>query len=481
MTDVADYLALAGLPASQISNLTVVNVGGGATPGANQNEVLEDIDIILTNAPGAKVRVYEAPFNGAGNSFQPVINQMISDGVTIISNSWSYCEDQTTQSDANSIDTLFKTAAGAGITVFNAAGDTGSTCLDGSSNTIGVPADSPNATAVGGTSLTPGPGFTYGSETWWNGVTETPLSGQGGFGTSKFFTTPVYQDGFNLGTNRSIPDLSVNADPAHGVILCQQSGGGCPTGLVNGGTSGGAPTWAAFQALLNQSVGEQLGFVNPTYYGFGSTDAFHNATLMGSDFAHVGLGSPNLDALHLLLCGGQPAGAVNGTDSEVLALLPGTQLMASLLGVPADGTTAGGIEVLLKDANGNSIAGKTVTLGANSTNVGITPSSGVTSDSNGSFLFKATDLTAENVIFTATDTSDSLTLPQTATLAFLNPPATSAGIGASPSSVTANGVASSTVTVTLKDSLSRPSPGKQIILSQGGGHSNISGPSLGRD
>lgn len=94
---------------------------------------------------------------------------MIDDGVTVISNSWTYCENQTDLADVISIDSILASAAASGISVFNGAGDSGSTCLDGSPNTVAVPADSPNATAVGGSSLNSGPGLTYNGETWWDG------------------------------------------------------------------------------------------------------------------------------------------------------------------------------------------------------------------------------------------------------------------------------------------------------------------------
>jgi subtilase family serine protease len=138
------------------SNVSPVHVGGGATPGSNQDEVLLDIDDVMSAAPGAKILVYDAPFTGPGTSFQTVFNQMLTDGkVNIISNSWAYCEDQTTSADVQSIDSIFQSAEMQGISVFNGAGDSGSTCLDGSPNTISVPADSPNATAVGGSSTPP--------------------------------------------------------------------------------------------------------------------------------------------------------------------------------------------------------------------------------------------------------------------------------------------------------------------------------------
>lgn len=173
-SDVSDYLdllmeliSLLGVPPGDIgnlNNLSVVPVDGGASPGPSQSEVLLDIDDVMTAAPGAKVAVYDAPFSGGG-SFQSVLNAMISGGVNVISNSWAYCEDQTTLADVQSIDSLMQKAAVAGITVLSGAGDSGSTCLDGSPNTVAVPADSPNLTAVGGSSLTVGPGLTYGNET----------------------------------------------------------------------------------------------------------------------------------------------------------------------------------------------------------------------------------------------------------------------------------------------------------------------------
>src|SRR5208282_4989964 len=110
--------------------------------------------------------------------------------VTVISNSWAYCEDETTAADVDGIDSIFQNAAAAHVSVFNGAGDSGSTCLDGAANTVSVPADSPNATAVGGSSLITGKGFTYKSETWWNGTSDMPPTGQGGIGVSKYFGVP---------------------------------------------------------------------------------------------------------------------------------------------------------------------------------------------------------------------------------------------------------------------------------------------------
>jgi hypothetical protein len=475
-SDVSDYLNLIGPVASQIgktpgsiSNLSVTPVDGGATAGPNQSEVLLDIDDVMTIAPGARVAVYDAPFGGAG-SYQAVLNAMINAKVNVISNSWAYCEDQTTLSDVQSIDSMLQKAAVAGISVFSGAGDHGSTCLDGSPNTIGVPADSPNLTAVGGTTFTMGPGGTYGSETYWNGVNATPPTGQGGFGTSRFFAAPPYQGSAGM---RTIPDVVVNADPATGMLICQASTGGCPNGNLYGGTSLAAPTWAAFAAVLNQATGKNQGFLNPKLYPLANTSAFHTASSMGSDFTHVGLGSPNLNVIFLDLTGQTP-GAVSASNSQVAAYLKAQTVIPNLGGVPADGTSQAFVKVLLSDANGIPISGQPVTLTANNgSHATVSPPSAVSSVSNGAAIFTVTDDTPESV--TLTGTGNGVTITQTAIVPFVTPEASSAGISANPTTVNNNGIATTTITVTLKDSQGRPTPGKLVKLSQSG-NSVISGP-----
>jgi kumamolisin len=115
---------------------------------------------------------------------------------------------------------------------------------------------------------------------------------------------------------RSVPDVVASADPESGVFLCQASAGGCPTGLIYGGTSGSAPVWAAFAALLNQALGANLGAFNQAIYPLANTKAFNSPASMGSDFAHVGVGSPNLNAMKVLLAGQTP-GPASAEQSEV--------------------------------------------------------------------------------------------------------------------------------------------------------------------
>jgi hypothetical protein len=478
LSDVVNFLALTLQPAALVNNVSQVHVNGGASAGANQAEVLIDIDVLLTGASGANVAVYDAPFTGAG-SFQSIFNRMITDGMTVISNSWSYCEDQTTLADVQSIDSILTTAAASGISVFNATGDSGSTCLDGAANTAGVPATSPHATAVGGASLITGPGGIYQSATWWNGTADVPPTGQGGFGTSRYFSRPAYQNGVTISSARSIPDVVTNADPAQGIFICQASNGGCPNGFLNGGTSMAAPVWAGYAALLNQAQGSNFGFFNPLLYPLVNTAAFHTPASMGSDVAHVGLGFPNVDAIHVALAGLTLGPAVTATSSmQFLTPDPNVAAVSTSTGTPADATTPMTVIVFLRDAHGNMLSGKTVTLAANAgSHATITPASVVTTAANGAAVFTVTDGTVENLTFSATDSTDGIVITAITPASFVVPPATSASIAANPTSVPPDGVSATTITVTLHDASNNPTPGKVVSLSQGAGHSVLAAPS----
>ena len=470
MSDVTDYTTLMGQASGPASNVSVVHVNGGATLGSSQDEVLLDIADVLTAAPGALIKVFDAPFSGT--SFQTMFNAMINGGVTIISNSWAYCENQTTLADIQSIDSVLQTAAAAGISVFSGTGDRGSTCLNGSPGVAHVPATSRWVTAVGGSAAQANPGFTYGGETWWDDSGKTPAGGQGGFGVSKFLDRPAYQDGMTASTKRSIPDVVASASPYSGVMICQASKGGCPSGARYGGTSSATPLWAAFAALLNQTQGSNLGFLNPQLYPLANTNAFHNAASMNSDFAHVGLGSPNLARLHLRLTG-QTVGPVSLTESSVIAYAQTTATLSPGATRPlpafADGVNQTFIVVQLADAKGNPVGNKTVTVSTTTpSNVVFTPTTLPTGAETGVAIFVATNTTAETVTVRASIAADSIILPQMPRIQFMTPPAAAGSITALTGSASANGIDTDTITVVLQDSLGRPTPGKKVSLTQNG-------------
>jgi Pro-kumamolisin, activation domain/Bacterial Ig-like domain (group 1) len=468
MSDVADWLALDGLPATLLNQVSEVDVGGGVSlqPGTTgESDVLLGIDVALAEAPGAQVVVYEGSSPGTGAGFEAIFNQMIEDRVNVISNSFTYCEDQTTAADAQAVDQVLANAAASGISTFSASGDYGSGCSDGSPNTIAIPTDSPHATAVGASSLSFGPGFTYDGETWLDESSEIPPGAQSGFGTSSFF--PM----------RSIPDVVAPGNRGIGFPICEADAGGCPSGVVFEGTSLTTSIWAATAAVINQAAGHPLGFLNPLLYPLAGTSNFHSPASMGTDAAHVGLGSPNVDLLMLALTG-QTAGPPDASASSVSVTLSSPYLPYKGT-IPADGSTAGVVTVMLTDGNANTISGRTVSLSAAGSHASISPASAVTSVINGTVTFTVTDSTVEDVTLTATDTTDGVTLTQTPAVNFIGPPATVSTISSNPATVAAGGGIASTITITLTDASNNPSPNKQVTLSQGTGHSNVSGPASG--
>lgn len=144
--------------------------------------------------------------------------------------------------------------------------------------------------------------------------------------------------------------------------------------------------------------------------------------------------------------------------------------------VVADGVTASTIAVTLLDVNFNPCSGKSVSLTADGG--GSTISGGGVSDSNGAVSFFVKDLNLETVTYTATDSTDPLVLVQTASVTFTTGPgnATLSTVSANPTSLTADGVSASTLTVTLRDSQRRPVSGKAVTMTAGG-HSILSAAS----
>ena len=104
----------------------------------------------------------------------------------------------------------------------------------------------------------------------------------------------------------------------------------------------------------------------------------------------------------------------------------------------------------------------------------ITTVSGVTNGS-GVATFTVKDTVAEATTYTATDTTDSVTVAQTASVTFTVGPVDGgpvdgqrrAGLGHRRRRTT------STITVTLKDAQSNPVSGKTVTLAKGGGSSTI--------
>jgi kumamolisin len=324
LNDIATPAGLTPMPST--SQVTAVSVGAGPDPLAGQSEAMLDIETVLGAAPGATIRVYEAPAadNAEYQSWVSILQQMIQDPITptVISiSAFVGCEQDMEangqQAGLSAMDTELMTVAMAGISVFSGSGDHGGTCtaLDQTTRTdVAVPADSPHDTAVGGTTLSVLPGNLYGSETLW-----ADNSGDGGgFGVSNAFPLPPWQSAFVPPgtTGRSVPDVSASASP--GIFICEQiileGTGGCPVPASefppegrDMGTSLSTPLWAAGIARINQACGGPSGLV-AEWVSIGDQpglQAFHLAWQMqgpNNDYLHLGLGSFDLGKLAAIRC-----------------------------------------------------------------------------------------------------------------------------------------------------------------------------------
>ena len=151
---------------------------------------------------------------------------------------------------------------------------------------------------------------------------------------------------------------------------------------------------------------------------------------------------------------------------------------ASPLTVLANGVGESTITVTLRSSSGTPVGGHAVTLGQDG---GASISGGGDTNGAGEVTFTVTNITTGIVIFDATDTTSGVDVTQTAQVEFIEP-TTDAGqstVTAADPVVEADGVASTTVTVTLSDADGAPLTGHAVTLSQGAGSSAISGGGVG--
>jgi kumamolisin len=325
-SDLSNYWSQLGLGTTP--TVSAVSVGNGSNDPTGQadgpdGEVMLDIEVSGSIAPGANIVVYFAENTDAG--FLNAITTAVHDTTnnpSVVSISWGGPESTWTTAAMTSMDEAFQAAAAMGVTVTVAAGDNGSTdgVTDGLQH-VDFPASSPNVLACGGTTLV-GSGTTITSETVWNESAND--EGATGGGVSGFFALPSYQSnaGVPASSNpqgfagRGVPDVAGDADPTTGydTLVDGQSG-------VIGGTSAVAPLWAALIALVNQSVGKPVGFVNALLYSAPETTDFNEITSGNNGFysagpgwnACTGLGSPIGEDVAATLGAPQPAAMKTGT------------------------------------------------------------------------------------------------------------------------------------------------------------------------
>jgi subtilase family serine protease len=296
-SDLAVFSNQFGLPACTTANGCFKKIyASGSQPRKDAGwglEIALDVEWAHAIAPAARIVLVEAATNSFVNLIQAV-DVAVASGASAVSMSFGGSE----FSSQTTYDPHFNHL---GVTFTASSGDSGSG--------VEYPAASPYVVAVGGTTIqTMDSSGAYGSETAW--------SGSGG-GQSAFELAPPYQANFGIISNnkRGVPDVAYGADPNTGFPVYDSFRYQGQAGWFQvGGTSAGAPQWAALIAIANSmrvaaSKGALTGAQTALYNTSAYAANFHDITTgsngscgtlcnagAGYDFV-TGLGSPKALAL----------------------------------------------------------------------------------------------------------------------------------------------------------------------------------------
>jgi len=295
-SDLAVFSRQFGLPSCTSSNGCFTKLpASGKTPRTDAGWALEtslDVEWAHAIAPAANILLIEAASSRFTDLIQAV-DVAVANGASAVSMSFGGGE----FSGQTMYDSHFKAD---GVTFTASSGDSGSGPE--------YPAASPYVVGVGGTTLQTDSFGTY--------LGETACSGSGG-GESSVEAEPSYQSDFGIDSNgsRGIPDVAYDADPSTGFSVYDSTRYQGQAGWFKvGGTSAGAPQWAAAFAIVNSlraSAGKAA--ISGAHYalydssGYSSnfndiTDGSHgncgNVCNAGSgDDLVTGLGSPKISDL----------------------------------------------------------------------------------------------------------------------------------------------------------------------------------------
>jgi subtilase family serine protease len=350
-TDFSDFANFRNLTGSTFPNPKEIipTAYGGVDPGpaltappaqdVSYDDQLEaTLDVLRAGsvAPGAKLLLVVAT-NASGGIADDAQYLVESEPVPVqvMNVSFGRCESAAGPSGVSFWDTLFKQAAGEGISVFVSAGDSGASGCDASFSTppANPSPNSPNyicsstyATCLGGTefndagnpskywSSSNGSGLSsalgYIPEGGWNEPLDSnsnlQVSSSGG-GVSTIIPTPAWQSGAGVPAARSgryTPDIAFSASAHDGYFACfAAAGSSC---VANGqgdysfeyffGTSAAAPDMAGVTALLDQQEGSAAGTINPRLYQMAASvpSAFHDVTVSTSGVKSCSINTPSM-------------------------------------------------------------------------------------------------------------------------------------------------------------------------------------------
>jgi subtilase family serine protease len=289
--DVKAFSSNMGLPPA---NLTILGTptASNFSPDPNKagwaTETTLDVEWVHAIAPGARIVLVVAPTDSFDDLFNGIVTASKASGVVSISNSWESLEIGVAGDGEfyTVADSILQAIGATGVSVNFSTGDSGdnASLLGGSYTSVGWPASSPYATAVGGVSVALDPGKQIAWQTSW-GTTLTEIAdtaalgsppldppnnegfvGGGTGGASDIYAKPDWQQGVP-GNRRQIPDISWVADPFTGVeiIFTGDAAGDLFIETV-GGTSVSCPMFSALWGIATQAARHPLGQAAPRLY-----------------------------------------------------------------------------------------------------------------------------------------------------------------------------------------------------------------------
>jgi uncharacterized protein (TIGR03437 family) len=308
LSDIDAFRSRYGLPANDPKLIPYT----GTSPGFNGAELEGDLDLEWAGAiaPGAAIYYVYGP-----DAIEAIVAAVEMNVAPVISVSYGDCE---VDFAAPFYRSIAQQANAQGITILNAAGDSGAAGCDSQGaepfatrgEMVDFPAVLPEVTGVGGTEFVEGSGSYWGSnstnlgsalsyipESAWNETSGAGLAAGGG-GASLFYAQPGWQaaPGVPPDSARHVPDVALSAALHDGYVITYEG-----LNVAVGGTSAPTPSLAGVIALLNHyqiSQGFQsqsgMGNINPQLYRmFQSVPAaFHDVTV-GNNVIPCAQGSPD--------------------------------------------------------------------------------------------------------------------------------------------------------------------------------------------
>jgi pseudomonalisin len=414
--DIQNFEAASGLTVKATPETVIIPTTGtdpgppitsGQAPG-DQGEATLDVSRSGSVAPGATIDLVVSANSLTQDGVAIATSYVVDTPVPaeIMSISFGSCEANAGAAEVGFWDSLFRTAAGAGMSVFVSSGDSAAAGCDQSFST--PPASqiaSPNnicsssfATCVGGTEFAD---FTNPSQYWnptsnptTNGSAKGPIpegawnepmnganfqvAGTGG-GVSSVIPTPSYQTGTGVPAARAgryTPDVAYTASGHDGYFACLAGNNQCsanpanPGFVVFAGTSAAAPDMAGVAALLDQKTGSAQGLLNPNLYQLAASPAngvFNDVTVTSSGVTGCAVTTPsmcnNSTPSPTALTGGQ-AGFLVGAGFDEATGLGSINVAPLLANWPSSSGSTPTTTTLVISSGGTVVIGTSVTLTA---------------------------------------------------------------------------------------------------------------------